>query len=85
MALAPDRRRDALTVLFFFPGGLRIAWIIGTRLAQLPYRTWPAREEVIPLHGRGYAWIALAGNRYHLWRERRAERAASRATEIDAR
>ena len=36
------RRRDALTVIFFPPAGLRIAWIIGTRLAQLPYRTWPA-------------------------------------------
>jgi hypothetical protein len=65
------RRRDALAVIFFFPAGLRIAWIIGTRLAQLPYRPWPAREDVIPLQGRHYAWIALAGNRYNLWRQRR--------------
>jgi len=75
--LAPGaayRRRDALSVIFFPPAGLRIAWIIGTRLAQLPYRTWPARQDVIPVHDRHYAWIALAGNRYNLWRERRAER-----------
>jgi hypothetical protein len=78
------RRRDALTVIFFFPAGLRIAWIIGTRLAQLPYRTWPAREDVIPLQDRRYAWIALAGNRYNLWRQRRGERAASRATAANA-
>jgi hypothetical protein len=48
------------------------------RLAQFPYRTWPEREE-IPLHGRGYASIAIAGNRYNFWRERRADRAASPA------
>ena len=78
--LVSYRRRDALTVIFFFPVGLRIAWIIGTRLAQLPYRNWPAREDAIPLHGRHYAWIALAGNRYSRWRQSRAERAATPAT-----
>ena len=71
------RRRDALTVIFFPPAGLRIAWIIGTRLAQLPYRTWPAQEGIVPLQDRRYAWIALAGNRYNLWRQGRAERAAT--------
>lgn len=78
--LVSYRRRDALTVIFFFPVGLRIAWIIGTRLAQLPYRNWPAREDAIPLQGRHYAWIALAGNRYSRWRQSRAERAATPAT-----
>ena len=78
--LVSYRRRDALTVLFFFPAGLRIAWIIGTRLAQLPYRNWPAREDAIPLHGRHYAWIALAGKRYSGWRQSRAERTATPAT-----
>jgi hypothetical protein len=77
--LVSYRRRDALTVIFFLPAGLRTAWIVGTRLAQLPYRNWPAREDVIPLHGRRYAWIALAANRYSLWRQERAERAAARA------
>ena len=77
--LVSYRRRDALTVIFFLPAGLRIAWIVGTRLAQLPYCNWPAREDVIPLQGRRYAWIALAANRYSLWRQRRAERAAAGA------
>jgi len=77
--LVSYRRRDALTVIFF-PVGLRIAWIIGTRLAQLPYRNWPAREDAIPLHGRHYAWIALAGYRYSRWRQSRADRAATSAT-----
>jgi hypothetical protein len=71
------RRRDALTVIFFPPAGLRIAWIIGTRLAQLPYRTWEEQESIIPVHGRHYAWIALAGNRYNHWRRRRTKRAAT--------
>jgi hypothetical protein len=71
--LVSYRRRDALTVIFFFPAGLRTAWIIGTRLARLPYRNWPAREDVIPLPGRHYAWIAIASNRYHLWRHRHAD------------
>lgn len=57
------RRRDAVTVIFFPPAGLRVAWIIGTRLAQLPQRNWPAREDAIPQQGRHYAWIALAANR----------------------
>jgi len=58
--------------VIFFPAGLRIAWIIGTRLAQLPYRTWPTREDAIPLHDHRYAWIALFGDRYNLWRLRRS-------------
>jgi hypothetical protein len=72
--LVSYRRRDALNVIFFPPAGIRFAWIIGTRLAQLPHRNWPAREDAIPLQGRHYAWIALAANRYALWRQRRAER-----------
>lgn len=77
------RRRDALTVIFF-PAGLRVAWIIGTRLAQLPYRTWAEQENVIPVHGRRYAWIALAGNRYNHWRRRRAERAVAQTGLVPA-
>ena len=78
--LVSYRRRDALTVIFFPPAGLRIAWIIGTRLGQLPHRNWPTREDVMPVQGRHYAWIAIAGNRYRLWREKRAELAAGAAT-----
>jgi len=63
-ALVSYRRRDALNVIFFPPAGIRFAWIIGTRLAQLPHRNWPARGDAILLKGRRYAWIALAANRY---------------------
>jgi hypothetical protein len=75
--LVSYRRRDALTMIFFPPVGVRFAWIIGTRLAQLPHRNWPARGDAIPLQGRHYAWIALAANRYALWRQSRAERGPS--------
>lgn len=77
--LVSYRRRDALTVLFVPPVGIRIAWIIGTRLAQLPHRTWPTREGITPVQGRQAARIAIAANRYRLWRQRRAQRAATRA------
>ena len=64
------RRRDAWTLLFA-PGGIRLAWIIGTRLAQLPHRDWPARTDRIPLQGRRAARIAVAANSYRSWRQRR--------------
>ncbi len=58
------RRRDALTMLLLPPGGIRFAWIIGTRLGQLPHRDWPERTDGIPLQGRLAAQIAVAANRY---------------------
>jgi hypothetical protein len=68
------RRRDALTLLFP-PGGIRLAWIIGTRLGQLPHRDWPARTDEIPLQGRQAARIAVAVNGYRSWRQGRVKRA----------
>lgn len=64
------RRRDAL-MLLFPPGGIRVAWIIGTRVGQLPYRDWPARTDAIPVQGRQAARIAAAAIRYRNWRDRR--------------
>lgn len=75
------RRRDALTMLFFPPAGIRIAWIIGTRLGQLPERDWPTRKDTLPVQGRQAARIAIAVNRYRLWRQKSAERAATQRTE----
>jgi len=66
------RRRDALTLLFFPPAGIRVAWIIGTRLGQLPHRDWPERAGGIELQGRQAARVAVAVNRYRSWRQRRA-------------
>ena len=66
------RRRDALTLLFP-PRGIRLAWIIGTRLAQLPDRDWPARTDGIPLQGRQAARIAAAVNTYRSWRQGRVK------------
>lgn len=75
--LVSYRRRDALTM--FVPlAGIRVAWIIGTRLGQLPHRSWPTRDGLIPVQGRQAARIAIAANRYRLWRQRRAEQAATR-------
>ena len=65
------RRRDALTLLFFPPAGIRAAWIIGTRLGQLPHRDWPERTNGIEFQGRQAARIAAAANKYRLWRQRR--------------
>jgi hypothetical protein len=80
--LVTYRRRDALTM--FAPlAGIRVAWIIGTRLAQLPHRNWPTREGLIPVQGRQAARIAIAVNRYRLWRQRRVEQAAMRAATSD--
>jgi len=70
------RRRDALALLFP-PGGIRIAWIVGTRLGQLPHRDWPARTDGIELQGRQATRIAAAVNRYRLWRHRRIEQGAA--------
>ena len=59
--LAAYRRRDALTMLFFPPAGIRAAWIIGTRLARLPHRDWPVRAaDGVPLHGRRAGQLAVA-------------------------
>jgi hypothetical protein len=71
--LAPrvdHRRRDAL-MLLFPPAGIRLAWVTGTRLGQLPHRDWPARTDGIPLPGRQAARIAAAVNRYRSRRQRR--------------
>ncbi len=64
------RRRDAM-MLLFPPGGIRLAWITGTRLGQLPHRDWPARADGIPVQGRRAVQIATAVNRYRSWRLRR--------------
>ena len=66
------RRRDALALLFP-PGGIRIAWVIGARLGQLPRRDWPIRTDGIELPGRQATRIAVAANSYRLWRQRRVE------------
>jgi hypothetical protein len=65
------RRRDAL-LLLLPPWGFRIAWVIGTRLGQLPHRDWPERGDTFPVHGRHAARIAAAAYRYRSWRQRRA-------------
>lgn len=70
------RRRDALTLLFP-PRGIRVAWIIGTRLGQLPHRDWPARTDGIELQGRQAARIGAAVNYYRLWRQRRVGQATA--------
>lgn len=66
------RRRDALALLFP-PGGIRVAWIVGTRLGQLPHRDWPARTDGIELQGRQATRIAAAVYGYRLWRQRRVD------------
>jgi hypothetical protein len=72
--LVSYRRRDALTMLFPLRG-IRVAWIIGTRLSQLPRRDWPVRADgMIPLQGRRAARIAIVANRYRHWRSRCAQR-----------
>jgi hypothetical protein len=77
--LVSYRRRDALTVLLVPLAGIRVAWVIGTRLGQLPHRNWPTRESLIPEPSRPAVRIATAVNRYRLWREARTERAAAPA------
>ena len=66
------RRRDALALLFP-PAGIRVAWIVGTRLAQLPHRDWPPRTDgiptdTIPLQGRQAARVAVAVDNCRNWR-----------------
>ena len=74
--LVSYRRRDALTM--FFPlRGIRVAWIIGTRLGQLPHRDWPARANQVLVQGRQAARIAAAVDSYRRWRQRRTGRAAT--------
>jgi hypothetical protein len=63
------RRRDAL-LLLLPPWGFRTAWVIGTRLGQLPHRDWPERADTFPVHGRHAARIAAAAHRYRTWRQR---------------
>jgi hypothetical protein len=65
------RRRDALKLLIP-PWGVRFAWVIGTRLGQLPHAGWPARADVFPVHGRRAARVAVAVNSYQSRRRRRA-------------
>jgi hypothetical protein len=77
--LVSYRRRDALTVLFVPPAGIRVAWVIGTRLGQLPHRTWPTRESLIPETGRQAARIGAAVNHYRRWRQTRPPTAGGRS------
>jgi hypothetical protein len=77
--LVSYRRRDGLTM--FVPlAGIRVAWIMGTRLGQLPHRNWPTREELIPAQSRQVARIAIAANRYRLWRGSGEQANASAST-----
>ena len=71
------RRRDALTLLLFPPAGIRLGWIVGTRMGQLPHRDWPERTDVLPLQGRQAARIAVTANRYRNWRQRRVGQAGT--------
>jgi hypothetical protein len=77
--LVAYRRRDALTLLFPL-SGIRVAWIIGTRLGQLPHRDWPARTDRMSLPGRQSARIAAAVGSYRLWRQRRMGKATKPST-----
>jgi hypothetical protein len=77
------RRRDALLLLS--PWGLRIAWVIGTRLGQLPHRDWPERADTFPVQGRHAARIAVAAHRYRNWRQRRASLANPAQQELSDR
>jgi hypothetical protein len=78
------RRRDAL-LLLLPPWGFRIAWVIGTRLGQLPHRDWPERADTFPVHGRHAARIAAAAHRYRSWRQRRARLANPAQPELSDR
>lgn len=69
------RRRDALTLLLLPPAGIRLGWIVGTRIGQLPHRDWPERTDVLPLQGRQAARIAVTANRYRNWHQRRVGQA----------
>ena len=77
--LVSYRRRDALTMLLCPPAGIRMAWIIGTRLGQLPHRDWPTRAATIPIPGRPAGWLAIVMNHYTRWRQRRLGRASGSA------
>jgi hypothetical protein len=70
--LVSSRRRDALTMLVP-PRGIRVAWRVGTRLAQLPRRDWPAQSDEIVLSGRWAAQIAATLGRYETWRQPRTK------------
>jgi hypothetical protein len=50
--LVAYRRRDALALLIPLRG-IYLAWIIGSRVGQLPHRDWPARKGLIPIQDRG--------------------------------
>jgi hypothetical protein len=67
------RRRDALTALALIPG-IRLAWIVGTRLSQLPYRDWTPRADAIPFPSRWERRAVLLGAAVHHWRRRSARR-----------
>ena len=47
------RRRKACAI-FFPPAGIRVAWVVGIRLAQLPARPWP--EPVHEMTKTGCPW-----------------------------
>lgn len=62
------RRRKACAI-FFPPAGIRVAWVVGIRLAQLPARPWPEPvHEMTKPAARGLA-VMLA--RFRNWRDRR--------------
>lgn len=75
------RRRDALTVFALLPG-VRLAWIVGTRLGQLPYRDWTQRADAIPFPGRWERRATLLGAAVHRYRRRRSVRRAGAGAEI---
>ena len=70
------RRRDALTVFALLPG-IRLAWIVGTRLSQLPYRDWTPRPDAIPFPGRWERRATLLGAAVHHYQRKRSARRSS--------
>lgn len=77
------RRRDALTLLFPLRG-IGVAYTIGSRVAQLPDRNWPARADRLELQGRLASRIARAGYGFRGLRERRAKLMAQERVQHDA-
>jgi hypothetical protein len=75
------RRRDALTVLALLPG-IWLAWTVGTRLGQLPYRDWAPRADATPFPGRWGRRAALVGAAVHHYRRRRSARRPGADVEV---
>lgn len=75
------RRRDALTAFALLPG-IRLAWIVGTRLSQLPYRDWTPRADAIPFPTRWERRATLLGAAVHRRQRRRSARRPGARVEV---